>query len=307
MSSLINIYEKEVEVNYKDEKYSVRDNGAVMRHPKNPEKPRRLDNVWTFGTINKQKGYLFFSSEAVHRIVASAFLGTPPTPQYVVDHRDTNRQNNRPENLMWVTKLENILLNPRTRKKIELLCNCSISDILKDITILHNAKLDSNFEWMRTVTKEEAAYSLARWDKWVETAKRKEDFDYDVKKYLLSNRNSGTKGGIYPCEPTSFNSDLNDYYNNLAEGKVFFEKEYYNEKVQFTVSDFYYDKKRDELSVAQTTRNGIKNYYFTVVTRKNDRFEYNTRSCFSPLSVEKYMALARGLEWTGGEVIDDYC
>ncbi|WP_294143305.1 HNH endonuclease signature motif containing protein [uncultured Sanguibacteroides sp.] len=31
---------------------------------------------------------------------------------YVVDHIDTNRQNNRIENLRWLTKLENVLLNP---------------------------------------------------------------------------------------------------------------------------------------------------------------------------------------------------
>lgn len=88
MSSLLDIYEKEVEVEYKNEKYSVGDNGAVMRHPKNPDNPRRLDNVWTFGTIDKQKGYLIFSNEVIHRIVASAFLGNPPAPSYVVDHRD---------------------------------------------------------------------------------------------------------------------------------------------------------------------------------------------------------------------------
>ena len=36
--------------------YSVRDNGSVMRHPQEGKKPRPLDNKWTFGTINIQKG-----------------------------------------------------------------------------------------------------------------------------------------------------------------------------------------------------------------------------------------------------------
>ena len=37
---------------------------------------------------------------------------------YVVDHIDTNRRNNRAENLRWVTRLDNILLNPITCARI---------------------------------------------------------------------------------------------------------------------------------------------------------------------------------------------
>ena len=50
--------------------------------------------------------------------MATAFHGEPPTKEHVVDHIDTNKQNNRPENLRWVTRLENILLNPITAKRI---------------------------------------------------------------------------------------------------------------------------------------------------------------------------------------------
>lgn len=125
MSSLLDIYEKQVDVIYKDELYSVRDNGAVLRHPKDVTKPRKLDNNWTFGTINLKKGYLYISGEAVYRIVAFAFLGEPSDSTYVVDHIDTNRRNNRADNLRWVTRFENIFLNEITREKIELICNCS--------------------------------------------------------------------------------------------------------------------------------------------------------------------------------------
>lgn len=48
--------------------------------------------------------------------IATAFHGEPPSPQYVVDHIDTNCRNNRPENLRWLTRLENALMNPITRK-----------------------------------------------------------------------------------------------------------------------------------------------------------------------------------------------
>ena len=57
----------------------------------------------------------------VHQIVATAFHGSPEDQNMVIDHIDTNRCNNRPENLRWVTRLENVLNNPVTRKRITLL------------------------------------------------------------------------------------------------------------------------------------------------------------------------------------------
>lgn len=111
----IGVYNEQKECTYKGETYSVRDNGAVCRHPREEKQLRRLDGVWTFGTPD-ERGYLFISGVQVHRIVATAFYGEAPSPDYVVDHIDTNRKNNRPENLRWVTRLENILLNPATVK-----------------------------------------------------------------------------------------------------------------------------------------------------------------------------------------------
>ena len=40
----------------------------------------------------------------IHRLVAWSWLGGPPHPlRYLVDHKDGNSQNNRVENLRWVT------------------------------------------------------------------------------------------------------------------------------------------------------------------------------------------------------------
>lgn len=78
--------------------------------------------------------------------------------QHIVDHIDTNRQNNRPENLRWLTKLENILNNPITVKRIIFHCG-SREAFLKDPSILENhMNEDLNFVWMKTVTPEEAKY-----------------------------------------------------------------------------------------------------------------------------------------------------
>ena len=110
----INDFKVQKECTYKGELYSVRDNGSIMRHQKEGKKRRPQDGKWTFGT-STSKGYAMICGEGVHRIVATAFHGEAPSDQHIVDHYDTNRQNNRPENLRWLTKLENILNNPYTR------------------------------------------------------------------------------------------------------------------------------------------------------------------------------------------------
>ena len=158
MTVTIEEYKKQADCVYKDDHYSVRDNGAVFRHSRKNKSIRKLDNQWTFGTPNNH-GYMLIASEVVHRIVAYAFLGAPPTSQHIIDHIDTNRQNNRPENLRWLTKLENILNNPITVKKIIYRCG-SIEAFIKDPSILKNYEgEDPNYSWMRTVTSEEARIS----------------------------------------------------------------------------------------------------------------------------------------------------
>lgn len=39
---LIDTYNRVVNVEYRGEKYSVRDNGSVLRHPKNPDKKNMM-------------------------------------------------------------------------------------------------------------------------------------------------------------------------------------------------------------------------------------------------------------------------
>jgi len=45
----------------------------------------------------------------VHRLVAFAFLGDPPTASHEVNHMDCNKINNHISNLEWVTKSENLM------------------------------------------------------------------------------------------------------------------------------------------------------------------------------------------------------
>lgn len=160
-------YNEEKQCVYKNETYLVRNNGAVLRYPKNLNKIRPLDNKWTFGKPG-DKGYLYIAGVQVHRIVATAFCGAAPSTQHIVDHKDTNRQNNRPENLHWVTKLENALNNPITRKRIITVCG-SIETFLENPSLLGESQLDTNFSWMRRVTPEEAKISREKLEEWAKS------------------------------------------------------------------------------------------------------------------------------------------
>lgn len=167
LEKMLNTYTVTKDCIYKVEHYSVRDNGAIMRHPREGKRIRKNDNVWTFGTKDEKTGYMKFGKERVHRIVAYAFHGEPPASDYVVDHRDTNRCNNRPENLKWLTKLENALNNPFTRRKIEIICG-SIEAFLENPSLIQNySRENPNLQWMRTVSSEEAKAAFENLQNWI--------------------------------------------------------------------------------------------------------------------------------------------
>jgi hypothetical protein len=45
---------------------------------------------------------------SIHRLVAITFIGDPPSPRHEVNHINCDRKDNRPENLEWVTRKENM-------------------------------------------------------------------------------------------------------------------------------------------------------------------------------------------------------
>ena len=213
---MVNIddYDVEKECIYKEEHYSVRDNGAVMRHSREGKRLRKDDNVWTFGKPNDKTGYMEIAGQGVHRIVAFAFHGNPPTDQHVVDHIDTNRRNNRPENLRWLTRLENALNNPITRARIENLCG-SIKAFLANPSILRgHEKTDTNFSWMRAVTPEEARASLERLNKWAKEPSKPQSGS--LGEWVFQDRTVNTDPQIIaPSFPnTRVNKELSVYREN---------------------------------------------------------------------------------------------
>lgn len=231
---------------YKAERYSVRDNGAVLRHPLQGKSPRPTDNNWTFGKLNIKTGYLEIASERVHRIVATAFHGEPPTKEHVADHIDTNRQNNRPSNIRWVTRLENILLNPITARRIELICG-SVEEFLAEPSKFRDKFPDPNYEWMCAVSAEEAQISLKRLQSWAKSDKPLQGgsigewiFSREIVEnppvtrpnYIMSKTpnaaqriifNFEDKPNEYPSTPQVFEGDpLTAYNERLPKGAIFF-------------------------------------------------------------------------------------
>lgn len=241
----VNHFEKECECIYKEEGYSVRDNGAVLRYPLNGKRPRPTDNNWTFGKLNCKTGYLEIASVRIHRIVATAFHGEPPTIEQVVDHIDTNKQNNRPDNLRWVTRLENILLNPVTARRIELVCG-SVEAFLADPSKFRDKFQEPNYEWMFTVSADEAQLSLERMQSWAKSDKPLQggslgEWIFNRKivqpppakhhNYIMSKTPNAAqliitiydKPNEYPSTPQAFKGNpLTAYYESLNEGATFF-------------------------------------------------------------------------------------
>lgn len=316
-------FEKEVTCTYKNERYSVRDNGAILRHSREGKRIRKYDNIWTYGKINN-KGYMLIVSEVVHRIVATAFHGTPPTVQHVVDHIDTNRQNNRPENLRWVTILENRLINPITCAKI-IYKYGSIDNFLSNPSKPINGELEQNFEWMRAVTKEEAENTKQNLINWAKSGKLPKGgklgewifSQTDYKKELKADNNLFTesltanalqknwkiKSEFPNCPKIVNDSSLKEYKEKLSKG-ITFSKNKYGESL---VEDFAKSKTKNELIVLTKSEN-VKPYALAKVYIENEKFVHeNIRGFFELNGARKQFNLLLGLEWNGADSIDDYC
>ena len=333
---MIDQYNEIRECDYKGEHYSVRDNGAVMRHAR-AGKPfrKKYDNIWTFGNTNNQNEYLKIVSHEIHRIVAYAFHGAPPSKERnIVDHIDTNRRNNRPENLRWVTRLENILNNEITRKKIIYICG-SVEAFLRNPSLLNgHEKEDPNFTWMRIVTKKEARNCLKRMQEWAKKPSKKTKSTGSVGEWIYKEPQTlftpsekqqeeellsyeipsltpnatqiyWTIPSFFPCCPQEIKDDpLIDYCANLSKGAVFCTNNIYNS----IVYDFVLMNEEKFLLVITRQVDGAKDFALAKITYKGGVFAHeNMGSFFSEDGVKKRFTILQGKEWTGPDSIDDYC
>lgn len=311
-------FNRQQECFYKNEHYSVRDNGAVFRHARENKILRKNDNIWSFGIPN-ERGYLCIASEVVHRIVAYAFLGEPPTLQHVVDHIDTNRHNNRPENLRWLTKLENILNNPITVKRIIYHCG-SIEAFLDDPSILRKHESENhNFSWMRTVTAEEAKIAWKRLSEWARkdintkpTGVKLGEWLYQdneiisnfewtkaIENSLTPNAQQENWGAPYEfpfCPQTMTDNPIDNYLSKLKIGDIFSK----NENSTSILTEFKISQERD--SIVVLTKDNRENlsepWHLVQITFNGDNF-LHTRigSYVEKIGADKFFTLAQELSW----------
>lgn len=322
-------FSREIACIHKGEQYLVRDNGKVLRQPPLGKKPRVHDNKWTFGKPNAKTGYLEISSVRVHRIVATAFHGEPPTKEHVVDHIDTNRHNNRPQNLRWVTRLENVLLNPITAKRIATVCG-SVEAFLADPSKFRDQFPEPNYSWMCSVGIEEANTSLQRMLSWAASehlptggglgiwiygrslAYRAEEVKPEeiITTALTPNaaqRNWKTPSvfPLCPSEPTG--EPMEAYSKKLMAGSVFCS----NNTFSSLVSEYGFSEDRQTLYVLTESTEGdeaIKPWALAAITYENGLYIHATiGTYFTREGADKQFHLVRGLEWNGEDTIDDFC
>jgi hypothetical protein len=321
-------HKAEVVCAYKGERYSVRDNGSVLRYPLEGKRPRPTDNSWTFGKLNAKAGYLEIASVRIHRIVATAFHGEPPTKEHVVDHIDTNKQNNRPENLRWVTRLENILLNPITARRIELVCG-SVEEFLADPSKFRDKFQEPNYEWMCTVSTQEAQASKTRLLAWAKSdtplkggtladwiynrslSKQKNETKLEIINSLTPNavqkaQNWRTPSEFTCCPKEKHVNPITTYSKNLNVGDIFSRNQFTSSLVErFAISK---DEKTLWIMCKSGDENPIKPYSLAEVTYQDDVFVHNSLGTFFQKDgAEKQFTLVQGLEWTGGETFDELC
>ena len=342
MDNLLDNFSEIRECDYKGEHYSVRDNGAVMRHPKKNRRPRPNDNVWTFGTRDTKTAYMMLGDHRIHIIVANAFLGEHDSRVYVVDHINTNRCNNRVENLRWFTRLENALNNPITRKRIEMLCGGDIQKFINDPSCLRtdNPKAQ-DLSWMRTVSSQEAKTAMENLMHWAQTPSFPNNFDMQIKdrewmfrkntdnQYKHSNLKSENAvkklnelKSVHDNETMNHRADAHEpfveyllyssedcvnleaYFAKMTPGVAFSKTRLgYSNVIKAMIA-----KDKSSIGVAVTMPSGIKPFAAYKINCVNGAVVHEfLHTCFEKNGALQRMTEAAGEKWTGPDSIDNYC
>ncbi len=283
----INNFKRQLSVTYGGDQYLVRDNGAVCRQARLNKRMRRFDGVWTFGRQCRTHGYRLISSAVVHKIVATAFIGEQPTPNHVVDHLDTNRRNNRVENLRWVTRLENIANNPKTLGRIKQKWG-SVEAMLGDPNRAEKVEPLSNRSWMPQIFEEADIKSV----------------DVDSFTPLARQRNWKTPSAFPSCPDKISDQALSDYFSQLQIESIFSHNRYGETLVEMAILS----EERSFIAVLTRIIDGVKNFGVTKITFEDYKFVHEACGTFFTMdgaTKKQYEML--GKLWIGEDSIDNYC
>ena len=145
------------ECSWKDEHYLVREDGFIYRKPKEGSRKRKLDEVWSVGSMEESTGYCKFGGERVHLIVATAFHGHHDTKKFIVEHIDGNRAHNAPSNLRWISKLKAAFDNPDNIQKLLIYFPNGLQEFLENPSLLkQRGCVFPEISWIGGVTSDEA-------------------------------------------------------------------------------------------------------------------------------------------------------
>ena len=321
LEHLLTSFDQERKTEYHGERYAVRDNGAVCRLNPFRKRARPLDKKWTFGRQIRSTGYMHIAGVRVHRIVCSAFHGEPPTDSHVVDHIDTNRANNRPENLRWVTRLENVLLNPISTRRIELVYG-SLEAFFANPQSVQGKTNFPDIAWMKTISKADAELAkerLQNWAKsgsvpsggvlgeWLYGTRERADFEKEPEEFeSLTNSAIQVKWKTpttFPCCPSEVGLNaLRKYAANLTFGSVFADNQY----GQSLVVDVSCSE--TQLVVLTRVTDSVKDWAVAHISTANEFFYHRSEGTFYQLAgAVKEFANLSGEEHGIGETFDDYC
>jgi hypothetical protein len=277
---------EETLVIYRNDNYLVRNNGQIFRKERPDKRKRPRDNQWTFGTPCNKSGYMRIGSMGVHQVIATAFHGEKPSPEHVVDHIDTDRRNNRPENLRWVTRQENIEDNPKTYQRI-LNKWGSIEALLADPNPSKKTAPLSNRPWMwqeEIINEEETIRSLTP---------------------LALQRHWRTPQDFPKCPEEIAENPLSDYGTNLECGCIFSQSEYGSESY---VDTYELSLGGKSLSLINNIKGGAVPWAVAEVIFEDGKFIHiGHGQYFDFEGARKMHYKIIGRPWDGGDTFDDYC
>jgi hypothetical protein len=222
-----------------------------------------------------------------------------------------------------------VLLNPITAKRIAIVCG-SVEAFLDDPSMFRDKFQDPTINWMCKVSKQDAQISLERLLEWAKSDKRPSGGtlgewlfsrvtaknqhvtplprtpDKMMAKTMNAAQRHWNTPSEFPCCPEEFTKEpIAAYADNLKTGLVFCRNDLYSSLVLKSATS---DDRQSLFVLSESTegKNAIKPWALAEITYENGLFIHTSiQSFFTLEGAEKQFCLIQGLEWSGGDSIDD--